>query len=100
MSVTLFALLVIAASTVLFCCVVLVFYRDYHAGAIGKFGLGMIALAAISRLYGLLEHGINSWVSPQGVMLWLGLALFLGRHVVKFAWRAAKRGPDWYPRCR
>ncbi len=97
MSAALFALLVASAAAVLLCCGVLLFYhREYHAGAIGTAGLGMVALAALSRLSHLIEHGLAAWVSAPSVLLWLGLALFLGRHVVKFAFRAARRDGTWY----
>jgi hypothetical protein len=99
MTLPLFVLLVAAAAAVLLCCGVLLFYhREYHAGAVGFAGLGMIALAALSRIVHLAEAGAHAWVSPASVLLWVGLALFLGRHVVKFVFRHARRGPTWYPR--
>ena len=96
MSVTLYVFMLGAVAAVFGCCFFLLFARDYHAGAFGTAGLGLVALAALGRLAGLWDRGLESYVSPQGVMLWLGLALFLGRHVLKFACRAARRDGTWY----
>jgi hypothetical protein len=44
-----------AAALVLAVCMLLVLHRDYHAGLFGNLGLGMLALAAATRLAGILE---------------------------------------------
>jgi hypothetical protein len=38
-------------------------------------------------------------VTPLGVLLWIGLALFLGRHACQFLHRWRAGGPTWYA-CR
>ena len=96
MNAFLWVMIFASASAVLGCCLLLVFNRDYHAGLVGKIGLGLVALAALSRVGALLEQGAHAWVSPQGVLVWVGLALFLGRHVVRYCIRARRRGPSWY----
>lgn len=96
MSPFLWAVLFASTGIVVACCFVLVFSREYHAGLVGKVGLGFVALAAFGRLAALWDRGLEAWVSPQGVMLWLGLALFIGRHAVKFLLRCSRRGPTWY----
>ena len=98
MNAALWGLLLFSSAVVFGCCVLLVFNHDYRAGIVGKVGLAFVALAAFTRAMGLLEHGLASWVSPPGVMLWLGLAAFLGRHAAKYLLRSAKKGPSWYER--
>jgi hypothetical protein len=95
---TLLVLLVVAVIAVLACCLLFVLHPEYHAGVVGNLGLCLIALASFSRLAVLLERGQVAYVSPQGVVLWIGLALFLGRHALKFALRAARRDSTWYRR--
>jgi hypothetical protein len=85
-----------AAVLVLAVCMLLVLHPDYHAGLFGNTGLALIALAAVTRLAGILEYGSEVHITPLGVMLWIGLALFLGRHACHFLHRWATRGPTWY----
>jgi hypothetical protein len=89
----------VAAALVLAVCALLVLHRDYHAGFVGNLGLGMLALAAATRLAGILEQGGEVRITPLGVLLWIGLALFLGRHAFKFLHRWRAGGPTWYA-CR
>jgi hypothetical protein len=97
MSVFVWAAIFAGASAVLACCVALVANRQYHAGLFGKVGLSLVAIAALSRLGALLEHGANAWVSPQGVLIWIGLALFLVRHTLRYFHRLMRGDPTWYP---
>lgn len=91
-------LVFLAAAVVLAVCVLLVLHPSYHAGLVGNLGLAMVALAAASRCAAIAEHGREVYITPQGVVLWIGLALFLGRHAWKFLQRWALAGPSWYTR--
>jgi hypothetical protein len=84
-----------AALAVVAICLLFVLNPHYHAGLVGNLGLCLVALAAASRVGDLVEHGLEARVSPQGALLWIGLALFLGRQ----AWRFMSRlhcAVDWY----
>lgn len=95
------ALLVLIACVVVFLAALLfVLHRDYHAGFIGTLGLGLIALAAFARAHGIVgqweEQGLEAVrVTPPGVLLWIGLALFLGRQAYRFLTRSWSC-TDWY----
>ena len=92
-----FIVVFIAAFVVLCACTVLVFHKDYASGFVGSIGLALIAVSATARLVILLENGISPVRIPNiGVVLWIGLALFLGRLLWKFLNRARTRGPSWY----
>jgi hypothetical protein len=84
-----------AALAVVAICLLFVLNPHYHAGLIGNVGMCLVALAAASRVGDLVEHGLEARISPQGALLWIGLALFLGRQ----AWRFMSRlhcAVDWY----
>jgi hypothetical protein len=85
-----------AALLVVAICLLFVLNSHYHAGLIGNVGLCLIALVGLSRVGDIVEHGLDARISPQGALLWIGLALFLGRQ----AWRFMSRlhcAVDWYP---
>jgi preprotein translocase subunit SecG len=86
----------VAAMVVLAVCALLVLHRDYHAGLSGNAGLGLLALVALSCLTGIIEGEVR--ITPHAALLWIGLALFLGRHACKFLQRWLHRGPTWYAR--
>jgi hypothetical protein len=93
---TLYLAVCAASALVVVVCLIFVLNPHYHAGLIGNVGMCLVALAAASRLGDLVEHGLEARISPQGALLWLGLALFLGRQ----AWRFMSRlhcAVDWYP---
>lgn len=87
---TFIACVLVAGAAFLF-----VFHRDYHAGVLGTSGLAFICIAAASRALSIAEAGFEARVTPQGVMLWIGLALFLGRQAYRFLarWRSCS---DWH----
>lgn len=93
-------LVLIAAALVLAACLVLVLHPDYHAGLFGNIGLGLVAAAGVARAAGILEYGAEVHVTPVGVILWTGLAMFLSRHCWKFLQRWLAGGPSWYARGR
>ena len=77
-----------AAITVAVISTILVFHKEYEDGLIGRFALSLMALAGIGRAVGILESDFEFRVTPQGAMIWLGAALFLGRHFYRFLrWR-------------
>src|SRR3954464_13751450 len=76
-----------AALAVVAVCVLFVLNSHYHAGLLGNVGLCLIALVGASRAGDIVEHGLDARVTPQGALLWIGLALFLGRQ----AWRFMSR---------
>lgn len=67
----------------------------YHCGLVRTIGLGMIAVAGLSRSSTLLFEP-DGTVTHIGVLLWVGLLLFLGSHAWRFYSRYAQRGPCWY----
>lgn len=87
---------IIASLVVFLVCFVLAFNRDYHAGAIGTIGLAAVAVTAFSRCIELAE---GASTNPRGTLLWIGLALFLGRLTFKFLLRryGRRRIVNWRP---
>lgn len=75
--------------------VVITLHPKYHCGFVRVVGLGMIAVAGLSRAAKL-------WLDPDavvthvGVLLWIGLFLFLGSHAWRFFSRYRRGGPCWY----
>ena len=89
----LFAL--IGAALVASCCVILIFNTHYDDGFFGRLGLCCIALVACSRVFSVLLN-IGQTTPPMGILLWLGLALFLIRHTARFLKRLKHRDHTWY----
>lgn len=88
-------LVAICALSVLGICIALIFDRDYEDGLIGRIGLSILGLGAFSRFADFIELGVNMRVSGAGIMVWLGLLLFMGRHLYRFrCWRSKGRH-DW-----
>ena len=63
---------------------VLVFHKDYEDGIIGRFALSLIAIAGVGRVVGIMESEFSYSVSPQGAMIWAGMAIFFSRHLYRF----------------
>lgn len=82
-------LLLLALSIVvtLAVCLLFVFHPEYEAGVLGVFGLGVVAIVAMSRLDSMIEDPESVYLSPRSLMMWVGVALFLGQ----LAWRFLKR---------
>lgn len=98
---------IVVASAALVVLLVAVFFAlhcEYHAGLAGTVGLGLIAIAAVTRGSVIvdvwLEGRLDAQISPQGVMLWCGLALFLGRQAWTFYRRWRKGGGSFYTLAR
>lgn len=77
-------LVFIAATLVCGVCVILVFHKSYEDGLFGRISLAVIGLMAAARVLEILEEGSKVDISPIGGLLWLGLALFFGRHLYRF----------------
>ena len=71
-------------------CTFLVFHHQYNDGLVGRLGLAMMAIAAYARV-GNIISGVNQ-PSNIGTLLWIGLAIFLLKHVTTFL--KFKDGPN------
>jgi hypothetical protein len=90
-------LLFIMSAVVLAASVLLAIHKDYHSGVFGTLGLGLLAVAAFSRVTHVLGGGSELHVSSTGVLLWFGLGSLLGHITVRFMIRVLRHGPLWYP---
>lgn len=89
------ALACFCAMVVAVICTTLVLHREYEDGLLGRLGLALMALAATARTLQLVESEFQRSVNPIGLVLWVGLALFLARHLYRFMrWRRSGEG-DW-----
>lgn len=87
----------IASFVVFMACAVLVFHREYEDGLFGRLGLGLIALGAAGRFLGLLDLILSGEAeirfSNIALFVWIGLAIFLARHLYRFLrWRHTGEG--------
>lgn len=64
-------------------CVFLVLHPQYNDGLFGRLGLVIIGISAFARAANLFT-GDSPPVSNIGAMLWIGLAIFLSRHLSIF----------------
>jgi hypothetical protein len=85
------------AIAVALCCLLLVFHPEYDDGLFGRLGMAMVTFVAVARILKLFD-GIPDVVSPNMLALYVGLAMFFGRHTYRFLRRATWRGPTWYTR--
>ena len=85
----------VCAFVVLVVCIALVLHKDYEDGLIGRLALATIGLASMGRLSSILERGWDTYVSHVGVMLWVGLSIFLARHLYYFLRRRYGWGGVW-----
>ena len=93
-------LVFLSALVVMAVCIILVFHKQYEDGLIGRIALGFIAVCAFARIAGLLEGGIEAYVSAVGAVLWIALAAFFGRHLYRFMrWRLNGEN-EWRPTSR
>lgn len=90
------ALVVAAAALAVFLiCLVLVLHPDYEDGLVGRIALATIALAALARFLAIAGGDWQMQFNSIAFLLWVGLALFLGRHLYRFLrWRRAGTH-DW-----
>lgn len=76
-------------------CVILVLHKDYEDGLVGRISLSFIGVAGVARAMQLIASEFDRAVSPIGVLLWIGLAIFFARHLYRFLrWRRSGDG-DW-----
>lgn len=80
-----------AAAIVFAVCVVLVFHPEYEDGVFGRLGLALLGIAAIARVLGIIGGWLDDAsfrITEVGLILWIGLAIFLSRHLYRFLrWR-------------
>ena len=82
-----------AALIVASICIFLVFHEDYEDGFVGRLALSLIGMSASGRVLQLAEDATR-YVSSVGLVLWIGLALFLGQTLFRFLmWRYAGKTP-------
>lgn len=74
------ALCALAVSVV---CTLLVLHPQYNDGFIGRFGLTLIAIAGFARAATIIS-GTSHDVSNVGALLWVGLSIFMLRHLSNF----------------
>jgi hypothetical protein len=74
---------------------VLVFHQEYDDGLFGRLGMAMITFVAVARILKFFD-GIPDYVSPNMLVLYVGLSMFFGRHTYRFLRRATWKGPNWY----
>jgi fructose-specific component phosphotransferase system IIB-like protein len=79
-------LLLLLTAVIVPVCVLLIFHPDYEDGFFGRIGLTLIGIAGFARLVSVF--GDAHPVTPIGMVLWLGVAIFLVRH----CWRFLRRG--------
>jgi hypothetical protein len=91
------SILLICAITVCLCCFLLVFHPEYDDGLLGRLGMAMITFVGVARVLRYFDE-IPDHVPPNLLIMWVGLALFFGRHTYRFLRRATWKGPDWYKR--
>ena len=85
-------IVLLTAAAVLAVCALLVFHKDYEDGLFGRLGLGLIGLASLARVLGIIEADYEAKFSNIAIVLWTGLALFLVRHAYRALWR---KGEGW-----
>lgn len=88
----------VCALVVLAACAVLAAHRDYHSGFLGTIGLGILAASAYSRIAAIATDYEGVYMTPTGIVFWVGSALFFGNLLVSFLRRASKKKPaSWWP---
>ena len=83
MSILLTEFVALCALAVSVVCTLLVLHPQYNDGIIGRLGLTLIAIAAFARAATVIS-GTSYTVSNVGAMLWIGLAIFMLRHLNNF----------------
>lgn len=85
----------VAASIALAISVVLVFHPEYHDGLVRRIGLACIGFGAFLSTYGILQAGFERRpFSTIAVVVWTGIAIFLGDHFynfIKHLWASRKK---------
>lgn len=85
----------ICAALVLACCVTLVLDKDYEDGLFGRLGLALLAVGATARCLDFMVQLTDMRVSGAGTFVWMGLALFLCRHLYRFRRYRSSGEYDW-----
>jgi len=87
----------IAALFVFMICMILVLHPDYEDGLVGRICLAMMAMAALARFLAIVDDGWYMPFNSIAFLLWIGLAMFLARHLYRFLrWRKCGEH-DWRP---
>ena len=89
-----------AATAVLTISLILVFHPEYEDGLLGRFALCRICIAAFALGSNFIDAEFAAQFNKPGIMLWLGICIFLCRHFYRFmrwryrgdfAWRPARK---------
>jgi uncharacterized membrane protein YgdD (TMEM256/DUF423 family) len=94
MSTLLLCVVLSAALVVAISALVLALNPKYRAGIFGTAGLALMGVAASARVVHLLQVEDIETMHPVTILLWVGLALFLGRLCLCFLNRTTRA--DWY----
>ena len=87
----------IAATAVLIISLVLVFHPEYEDGLLGRFALCLICMAAFALGSNIIDADFAAQFNRPGIMLWMGICIFLCRHFYRFMrWRHCGEF-DWRP---
>ena len=88
-------MIVFGAALIVACiCIFLVFHEDYEDGMIGRLALSLMGLSASGRVLQLSDN--HAWqVSNIGLVLWIGLALFLGQTMYRFLMVRYRGTANW-----
>jgi hypothetical protein len=75
--------------------IILILHHEYEDGLIGRIALSGLGLGAIVRVTEIVSHGASLPVTPVGVLIWISLAMFLGRHLFRFIRWKHSGDYDW-----
>lgn len=90
-------ILLMAIGVVVFASLLFVFHPDYEVGVVGVVGLMLLALAGIARLEDLFDGLGEMRVGPRSLIMWSGVALFVGQLAFRFLRRyfSCRHLPQW-----
>lgn len=88
------------AAVVFVVCTALILHRHYEDGIVGRVALALLAVAAFARCLAIAQAWMGQAPETQfnsiALLVWIGLALFLARHLLRFlrrrrceTWRSA-----------
>jgi hypothetical protein len=75
--------------------IILILHHEYEDGLVGRIALSGLGLGAIVRVTEIISHGASLPVTPVGVLIWISLAMFLGRHLFRFMRWKHSGDYDW-----
>lgn len=85
----------LCATVVASIAIILILHHEYDDGLIGRVALSGLGLGAIVRVTEIISNGASMPVTPVGVLIWVALALFLGRHLRRFMKWKHSGDYDW-----